>query len=130
MSEESNPGLPSDGPCNEGPCLDAQKHVWEYLDGEMSADDCARIREHIEHCPPCDDMFRTDKTVKQVVARACACETAPQDLRGRVLNMLDQLRTDMCGGRAADAHSSAPAQAPVTPPTAGPRTFPSGGPTR
>ena len=90
--------------CTEGPCAEAQEHVWEVIDGEMSAEDCARIRAHFEACPPCDEVYHSERKVKDVVARACGCESAPQDLRGRVTALIVRLRIETCGSaRVADS---------------------------
>lgn len=85
-------------PCAEGGrCADAEQHVWDYLDGEMGSKDCARISEHVASCPPCEAMFKNEKKLKDAVSRACGCEEAPQDLRGRIATRLAQLRAEHCG---------------------------------
>lgn len=101
------------GLCNDGlPCNEATEHLWEYVDGELSGQDCARIKKHVETCPPCGQLFHDERKVKDVVARACGCESAPQDLRGRVVAMVAQLRTEMCGKAAANAAAAKPATEP------------------
>lgn len=97
----ANKGSATDSGCTEGPCVEAQEHVWEVIDGEMSADDCARIRAHFEACPPCDEVYHNERKVKDVVARACGCESAPQDLRGRVTALIVRLRIETCGSAKA-----------------------------
>jgi len=85
------------GSCGPGPCGEAKAHLWEFVDGELGPDDCARIREHIEACPPCGELYFSERKIKDVVARACACESAPQALKGRVMVLVTQLRTEVCG---------------------------------
>lgn len=101
MSDQGAPTDANSTPCSDGPCNEAKEHLWVYIDGELSADDCQRIKAHIEACPPCEQLFRNERTVKDVVARACGCESAPQDLRGRVIARLKQLRIETCGGRTS-----------------------------
>lgn len=89
------------GPCTEGPCTEAQQHLWDYLDGEMSEGDCAKIKAHIEQCPPCAEMFKNEAKFKKAVNRACGCESAPQDLRSRVISMIAAFKLEACGGNKA-----------------------------
>lgn len=86
------------GACTEGPCTEAKNHLWDYLDGEMSAGDCARIKKHVQECPPCEQLFSGEQKIKDAVSRACGCEHAPQDLRGRIVSMIATLRLESCGG--------------------------------
>lgn len=100
----ANRELTAESGCTDGPCAEAQEHVWEFIDGEMSAEDCARIRAHFQVCPRCDEVYHSERKVKDVVARACGCESAPQDLRGRVTALIVRLRIETCGSaRSADA---------------------------
>lgn len=97
------------GTCNDGfPCNEATEHLWEYVDGELGVQDCARIKKHVEACPPCGQLFQAERKVKDAVARACGCESAPQDLRGRVVAMVAQLRIEMCGKAAANVATTKP----------------------
>jgi predicted anti-sigma-YlaC factor YlaD len=34
-------------------CLEVFEKLSEYLDGELSSQDCAQIQEHIKDCEPC-----------------------------------------------------------------------------
>lgn len=87
-----------DSPCGGGPCSEAQEHVWDFLDGEMTDGDCARIRSHIEDCETCKTLFDSEQRIKQAVSRACGCESAPQDLKGKIVAMISALRIESCGG--------------------------------
>jgi mycothiol system anti-sigma-R factor len=84
--------------CTEGPCTEAKNHLWDYLDGELDPGDCARIKAHVQKCPPCEQLFSGEKKIKDAVSRACGCEHAPQDLRGRIISMIATLRAESCGG--------------------------------
>ncbi len=90
------------GACSDGPCSEATSHLWDYLDGELSEGDCARIKAHVGECPPCEDLFKNEKKIKDAVSRACGCEHAPQDLRGRVITMIAALRLESCGGSRSE----------------------------
>jgi len=70
---------------HETPCGEVLQRVFEYLDGEMPDLDCAKIRVHLEECAGCLDEYHQDELLKAIVRRSCACETAPEDLRSRIL---------------------------------------------
>jgi mycothiol system anti-sigma-R factor len=70
---------------HETPCGEVLQRVFEYLDGEMADLDCAKIRVHLEECAGCLDEYHQDELLKAIVRRSCACETAPEDLRSRIL---------------------------------------------
>jgi mycothiol system anti-sigma-R factor len=70
---------------HETPCGEVLQRVFEYLDGEMAELDCAKIQAHLEECARCLDAYHQDELLKAIVRRSCACETAPEDLRSRIL---------------------------------------------
>jgi mycothiol system anti-sigma-R factor len=70
---------------HETPCGEVLQRVFEYLDGEMAELDCAKIQAHLAECARCLDEYQQDELLKAIVRRSCACETAPEDLRSRIL---------------------------------------------
>jgi mycothiol system anti-sigma-R factor len=69
-------------------CSSARLQVYEYLDGEMDPDDCAKIREHLAQCGPCLKEFDIDQMLKALVRRSCGCEAAPTQLRLQILSRI------------------------------------------
>ena len=39
-------------------CLEIFAHLSEFLDGELRAEDCAKIEAHIADCPPCVEFLK------------------------------------------------------------------------
>jgi len=74
-------------------CSRARLQVYEYLDGEMDLDDCAKIREHLARCGPCLEEYDIDQTLKALVRRSCGCETAPTELRTQILSRITIITT-------------------------------------
>ena len=66
-------------------CSHALMQVYEYLDGEMGPDDCAKIREHLAQCGPCLKEYDIDQMLKTLVRRSCGCESAPTQLRTQIM---------------------------------------------
>jgi anti-sigma factor (TIGR02949 family) len=69
-------------------CSRARLQVYEYLDGEMSPDDCEKIREHLANCGPCLTEYDIDQVVKALVRRSCGCEAAPNQLRLQIMSRI------------------------------------------
>jgi mycothiol system anti-sigma-R factor len=67
-------------------CSRARLQLYEYLDGEMDSDDCAKIREHLAHCGPCLKEYDIDQTLKALLRRSCGCEAAPTQLRLQIMS--------------------------------------------
>ncbi|MGI4896834.1 MAG: mycothiol system anti-sigma-R factor [Janthinobacterium lividum] len=66
-------------------CREVFDRAFEYLDGEMADLDCARLQAHLEHCVSCLEQLAEDEQVKKIIRDGCPCETAPEQLRARIL---------------------------------------------
>lgn len=70
-------------------CTEALLRVFEYLDGEMGPQDCARLKAHLDTCGPCLREYHIDQVLKAVVKRSCGnSEQAPVELRTRIVQRL------------------------------------------
>jgi len=79
---------------DDADCAQALARVYEYLDGEMSPSDLDRIREHVVDCEPCLAQYDLDNALKALVRRSCQ-ESAPADLRDRILVKITQVRIEL-----------------------------------
>jgi mycothiol system anti-sigma-R factor len=61
----------------------------------MADDDCATVREHLDECAPCLAEFGLEQAVKTLVQRSCGCDTAPEQLRGKILSKIRQVQQDL-----------------------------------
>lgn len=94
------------GPCSSGECDEALGHVWEVLDGELDESNCERIRAHVAECETCAGLYHSQRVFKTVVARACGCERAPEDLTTRVTARIAELRVELTTWTVADPRAS------------------------
>jgi len=76
-------------------CSEVLDRVYEYIDQEMADDDCATVREHLDECAPCLAEFGLEQAVKALVQRSCGCDTAPEQLRGKILSKIRQVQQDL-----------------------------------
>ncbi len=60
----------------------------------MGAPDYAKIKQHLDECGPCLRQYDLDEAVKALVRRSCACETAPDQLRLRILTRITEVRVE------------------------------------
>jgi mycothiol system anti-sigma-R factor len=77
---------------HETNCGEVLDRVYEYLDGEMTVHDIAKIRQHLEECSPCLSEYDLDVALKALLRRSCACESAPDALRQRIMVKITEVR--------------------------------------
>lgn len=75
-------------------CSETVLRIFEFLDGEMSEGDCARIQAHLDECAHCLTEYHLDQALKAVVKRSCGCEPAPVQLRTTILQSLTVVRVE------------------------------------
>jgi mycothiol system anti-sigma-R factor len=69
--------------------------VYAYLDGELGAPDCDKIRQHLDECGPCLAEYGLDEVVKQLVHRHCGHDLVPDALRAKVLIRIQQVKAEL-----------------------------------
>jgi anti-sigma factor RsiW len=61
-------------------CKDCCDQLSDYLDGEISDDECRYIEDHLDRCPPCAMFFESLKTTVSLCGRALPAEI-PEETR-------------------------------------------------
>ncbi len=85
---------------HETDCSEVLDRVYEYIDHEMADDDCATIKTHLDECAPCLAEFGLEQAVKALVHRSCGCDTAPEQLRGKILAKIRRVQEDLAAESA------------------------------
>jgi mycothiol system anti-sigma-R factor len=80
---------------HETDCSSVLDRVYEYIDHEMADDDSATVRTHLDDCAPCLAEFGLEQAVKALVQRSCGCETAPDQLRVKILAKIRKVQQDL-----------------------------------
>jgi mycothiol system anti-sigma-R factor len=70
-----------------GNCNDALRELYEFLDGELTDERKALIKDHLAGCNPCLEVFDFEAEVRILVSTKCR-EEAPDALRQRVVEAL------------------------------------------
>jgi mycothiol system anti-sigma-R factor len=79
------------GEPHETDCGEVLAEVFLYLDSEMTTDRRDTIRRHLDECSPCLRKFGIEREVKELVARSCGGDHAPERLREKVLFKLREV---------------------------------------
>jgi anti-sigma factor (TIGR02949 family) len=69
-------------------CEDALRRVHEFLDGELDDVSPDQVRGHFDICQRCYPHLRFEESFRKAVQRAAGRETAPAELRERLLRMI------------------------------------------
>jgi mycothiol system anti-sigma-R factor len=91
-------GKPHDTDCSE--VIEA---VFLYLDNECDESHRRIVRQHLDECSPCLRIFGIEQDVKDLVARKCGGDVAPDSLRTRLrLRLQEAVRDTTVAGGAVE----------------------------
>jgi mycothiol system anti-sigma-R factor len=74
----------------QGDCAGALEELYSFLDGELTIERRAHIRQHLDGCQDCYEAFDFEAELRIVVSTKCRDEV-PEQLRNRVADALKQL---------------------------------------
>jgi anti-sigma factor (TIGR02949 family) len=84
-------GRPATGPArDEVSCHEATGALFDWLDGELPADEMSRIGAHLETCAICYPRLVFEKAFLEAVSRASQASEIPAGLRSQVLSALEE----------------------------------------
>lgn len=70
--------------CGGQPCSSSLKHLYEFLDRELSPEQLRTIQAHLNACPECTDVKDFELMVREKMRSSCA-QQAPEQLKARLL---------------------------------------------
>jgi mycothiol system anti-sigma-R factor len=73
-------------------CGDCARALNPYIDRELSDEDVAQVRSHLDACPGCLHMFEFEESLRRLVRVRCREQGAPDSLRERITIRLAQER--------------------------------------
>jgi anti-sigma factor (TIGR02949 family) len=73
-------------------CRETFRRIDDYVDRELTAEDLARVREHLEQCAICAREFAFEDFVLRKTREKLARVDVPRDLKARVLSALARPR--------------------------------------
>lgn len=69
---------------HETHCNEVLAEVWLFLDQECDQGRWELLRRHLDECNPCLAAYGIEEKLKQLLARKCGGEHAPNELRDRL----------------------------------------------
>lgn len=75
-------------------CSAVLADVFLYMDNEGDVDARERIRAHLDDCAPCLRHYGLERDVKELVARCCGGDIAPDHLRSSIRVSLSSITFD------------------------------------
>ncbi len=72
------------GEPHETDCSEVLAEVWLYLDHECAGERRELLQQHLDECSPCLSQYGLEEQVKELLARKCGGDQAPEALRQRL----------------------------------------------
>ncbi|SHG45590.1 mycothiol system anti-sigma-R factor [Streptoalloteichus hindustanus] len=76
------------GKPHETPCDEVLAEVWLFLDHECDQLRRRKLEQHLEECGPCLEHYGLEEHIKELLARKCGGDHAPDTLKERLLATL------------------------------------------
>lgn len=93
--------------CGDKPgCKDVLDEVYLLLDQECAQKHAAELRRHLDECPGCLEQYGVADQIKQLLARKCGGDHAPDQLKQRLLSTLrEAVKHDATPANSAEVAS-------------------------
>lgn len=66
-------------------CMELLDDVLDpVIDKQISSEEEAQFKDHIEKCMPCYERYNLDKTIKEMIKSNCKHQEVPNDLRDAI----------------------------------------------
>jgi mycothiol system anti-sigma-R factor len=72
-------------------CSKVLAEVWLLLDGECSGQERQQLEQHLDECGPCLEQFGLEEHLKELLARKCGGEHAPDALKAKLRASIRQV---------------------------------------
>ena len=69
-------------------CEEALALIQEFIDGELDDLPRAQVEKHFEVCAACYPHLKLEESFREALRRASAKDRAPEELRGKVMEMI------------------------------------------
>jgi mycothiol system anti-sigma-R factor len=77
-------------------CTETVRRLYDFLDGELTEERRRKIRLHLDHCGPCEEVFEFEVELRRVIADRCK-DHVPDQLRRRIAEAIDHERLNPTG---------------------------------
>ena len=82
------------GKPHETDCSQVLAEVWLLLDHECSSERRRKLEQHLDECHPCLEQYGIEEHLKELLARKCGGDHAPDTLKERLRASIRQVVVD------------------------------------
>lgn len=75
-------------------CSEFMLRIYEYMDGEMGAEEHLRFQAHVRECRPCLRQHDLDQKVRGLIRRVTPGAVAPDALRASIVARITRIQLD------------------------------------
>jgi mycothiol system anti-sigma-R factor len=75
--------------------------VWLLLDHECSSERRRKLEQHLDECGPCLEQYGLEEHLKELLARKCGGEHAPDTLKQKLRASIRQVVIQQADGNVA-----------------------------
>ncbi|HVV24113.1 MAG TPA: mycothiol system anti-sigma-R factor [Pseudonocardiaceae bacterium] len=93
------------GKPHEIDCSQVLAEVWLLLDHECSGDQRSKLEQHLDECGPCLEQYGLEEHLKELLARKCGGEHAPDGLKAKLRASIRQVVVQQ-GGVAVEVQET------------------------
>jgi mycothiol system anti-sigma-R factor len=90
-------GKPHDTDCSQ-----VLAEVWRLLDGECSGAERLKLEQHLDECSPCLEQYGIEEHLKELLARKCGGDHAPDALKAKLRASIRQVVVESDGAIAVE----------------------------
>ncbi|MCF6150768.1 MAG: hypothetical protein E3K38_00465 [Candidatus Kuenenia stuttgartiensis] len=72
-------------------CIDVNKYLYEFMDGELETGLYPKLQKHLEHCILCNQRYEFEKQARLLIKSYCKNVIAPRHLHSRIIANLDSI---------------------------------------
>lgn len=78
-------------------CEESLHQLYHYLDGELTAERRAAIKQHLDACQPCAEPYDFEAELREVIRHKCK-EPVPESLVQKVVEALKDATSEPASG--------------------------------
>ncbi|HEX5401328.1 MAG TPA: mycothiol system anti-sigma-R factor [Pseudonocardiaceae bacterium] len=94
------------GKPHETDCSQVLAEVWLLLDGECSGEERQKLEQHLDECGPCLEQYGLEEHLKELLARKCGGEHAPDGLKAKLRASIRKVVVEADGGVAVEVQET------------------------
>jgi mycothiol system anti-sigma-R factor len=87
------------GKPHETDCSQVLAEVWLLLDDECSSEERHKIQQHLDECGPCLERYGIEEHLKELLARKCGGELAPDTFKAKLRASIRQVVVEQVDGK-------------------------------